>query len=137
MLVRLDWDDSYSVGIDKVDTQHKELVSIINELYDIVIRGDEVYRRKLSIVFKKLTAYTIYHFETEEALMTKYEYPIVDFHKMQHSNFIKELTYQVAQLTDSASEGGYKLYIFLATWLFTHIEKADKAWARFIIPKIR
>ena len=36
----LQWKDRYSVGIAAVDHEHKELIGLINRLYDEWVQGD-------------------------------------------------------------------------------------------------
>lgn len=136
MTKKIQWDDSYLLGIPKIDEQHKELVSIINELYDATQHEMEVYCRKLPSILKKLTDYTIYHFGEEERLMAKYESITLDLHKMQHKTFISELTKQMGLLVRSKPEEGLQFYSYLLTWLMSHIAKSDRTWALSVLPKM-
>lgn len=136
MLEKIKWDDKYLLNVPKIDMQHKELVSIINEFYDIAEAGGEAYCTKIPAILKKLVDYTIYHFSREEALLTEYGYPTIDFHKMQHENFIKEITKQKEQLANCKQDDGIKFYSFLLSWLLNHIAKADKAWSILLMPKM-
>ena len=62
-----DWKENYSVGIAKLDDQHKKLVSFLNDLYSAMKagKGTDV----LDEVLKGMVAYTKTHFVTEENLM--------------------------------------------------------------------
>ena len=61
------WNDSYSVQVLQVDTEHKKLFAIISELYDGMKagRGKDV----LGNVLNQLVSYTERHFSAEEGLM--------------------------------------------------------------------
>jgi len=37
---KIEWNDEYLLGVPEIDKQHKKLIAIANELYDVVI-GDE------------------------------------------------------------------------------------------------
>lgn len=136
MTEKIEWSNSYLLGVPKIDAQHKELLAIINKLYDVIQQDEEVYHKEISAVIKNLTDYTIYHFGEEEKLLTQYGYPTADFHKMQHTTFIGELSKQIEKLTNGKPEGGFKFYSYLLTWLINHIAKADKAWSLYVLPKI-
>ena len=44
LIKKIDWDDSYLLGIQEIDLQHKKLILIANELYDIATRDDQNYK---------------------------------------------------------------------------------------------
>ena len=62
MADKIEWNDEYLLGILEIDNQHKKLVAIANELFDITTGNSEVYKLEMSKVLKKLTDYTVYHF---------------------------------------------------------------------------
>ena len=74
MAEKIEWNDEYLLGIQEIDNQHKKLVAIANELYDITTGNSEVYKLEMSKVLKKLTDYTVYHFSSEEEFMKKKGY---------------------------------------------------------------
>ncbi|MCH5150946.1 MAG: hemerythrin family protein [Spirochaetales bacterium] len=132
MTEKVNWDDSYLLGITEIDDQHKKLLMIANELYEIANGSPETYKLKMSSALKKLTDYTVYHFDNEENYMRKCGYPGADMHKMAHDNFIKEVNYQVRQLSSDNIEAGIHFYAYVANWVMTHIAKADKIWATVV-----
>ena len=87
MIPKIGWQESYNLNIEEIDVQHKKLLAVANELYDL-IQGDAAsYKNNVSKALKKLTDYTVYHFSSEETFMRKYGYPQSDFHKMHHPVF--------------------------------------------------
>lgn len=136
MAGKIEWNDEYLLGILEIDNQHKKLVSIANELYDITADSQETYKLEMSKVLKKLTDYTVYHFTSEEEFMKRYGYAGVDLHKTAHDGFINEVNNQIKQLDDGKIETGLQFYTFVLNWVLTHIAKADKIWAKAIKDKI-
>ena len=132
MADKIEWNDEYLLGIQEIDNQHKKLVAIANELYDITTGNSEVYKLQMSKVLKKLTDYTVYHFSSEEEFMKKKGYSGVDLHKTAHDGFINEVNNQIKLLSDEKVETGAKFYTFVLNWVLTHIAKADKIWAKFV-----
>ena len=60
----IQWNNDLSVNVKEIDTQHQNLIRMINELFDAmkVGKGTEV----LGKIFLQLTNYTKTHFQTEE-----------------------------------------------------------------------
>lgn len=135
MADKIEWDDSYLLGITEIDNQHKKLVEIANELYETASGSPEAYKLNMSRVLKKLTDYTVYHFTNEEEFQRKYGYAGVDIHKNAHDNFIKEVNFQIKQLSDNR-EDGMRFYSYMVNWILNHIAKADRVWANFVKPKL-
>ena len=40
MAVKFEWNENYELGIPEIDLQHKKLISISNELYDVATKDD-------------------------------------------------------------------------------------------------
>lgn len=130
-IAKIEWNDSYILNVPEIDLQHKKLVNIMNELYDVAVGPEEEYKTKMPIILKKLTDYTVYHFTCEESLQKGIGYTGCDTHKNTHDCFVKEVQYQIKKLTSADKNSILNLYKYLVSWLFTHIGKADKAWADF------
>ncbi len=76
------WEDEYSIGIRIIDEQHKELVAMLNELYEAMHAGKG--REALGRVLAGLIRYTRLHFAAEEQLMRAHEYPDYERHREKH-----------------------------------------------------
>ncbi|AEE16482.1 bacteriohemerythrin [Treponema brennaborense] len=137
MAEKIEWRDSYNVNIAEIDMQHKKLVAIANELYDLTVGEPAVYPNNVSKIIKKLTDYTVYHFDHEENFFRRYGYAQADFHKMQHEQFIQQINEQIRKLSQPTQADGQRLYEYLVTWLLNHIAKSDKVWAAFVLPKLK
>lgn len=133
---KLSWNDSYLLGITEIDLQHKKLLSLADDMYEIVNGDEDSLKVNLSKVLKSLTDYTVYHFTSEEEFMRKYGYPSADMHKSMHDNFIAEVTKQIKSLNTATKAEAERLYKFLASWVLNHIAKSDKVWAEYIKPNL-
>lgn len=128
-----EWNDSYSVGITEMDNEHKKLFAIINELFDGLKAGKG--RDILDGIFKELKEYTRVHFNDEEILMKRYDYPGLEEQKKQHVTFIDKI-----RVEENKSKGGaflvsIEILGFLRDWLTTHIQKYDREYGEFIREK--
>jgi hemerythrin-like metal-binding protein len=78
------WNDNFSVKVSEVDNQHKELIGLINQLYDAMRVGKG--REVPGSVLTELVNYTVYHFSTEERLFQEHGYPEYERHKQIHDD---------------------------------------------------
>lgn len=127
----VEWSDILSVGIEEIDSQHKVLIALVNEMHEAVHtrRGSDVVRGVLS----KLVGYTRIHFAVEESLMRILGYPGYDEHKEQHEELIGNL-YDLQQKVETGEMAiGFELMHFLKIWLTKHIMESDQQYAEFFI----
>lgn len=127
------WDEKYSVGVRELDNQHKQLISILGELYDAMQaqKANEILGKLLS----QLVTYTKTHFATEEKYMAQYGYPDLASQKREHEAFTKK----VLDFKESFDSGRTSLSVSLASfvkdWLFSHISSSDKKYGPFLNSK--
>ena len=126
----LKWDESYSVGVQVIDDEHKLLIAMINKAYDSVTNMEE--DKILEELVKDMCAYAIIHFATEDSLMNKYGYPAAEVHIKMHASF----AVKAEALNNMVSSGDIvepvKVFKFLADWLRGHILKTDKDLGVFL-----
>lgn len=131
----LNWNTSYSVGVDIVDEQHLKLFDLINELYANLLRdsqrqkssNNEKTDKTMLRIVDELVDYTAYHFIEEENMLESTGYPQLQEHKILHMEMIKK----VKNIRDRINREGSGVYIayelldLLGTWLVEHILKVD------------
>ena len=117
------WDkNTFEIGIDVIDSQHKELVSYINELACAISTDQE--KSVISVLFKKLYDYTQFHFKAEEDYIQSLSKNDCLLHQLQHKHFIEELDRIIElNVVEKISE---ELLYFLTDWLLHHIQIEDK-----------
>jgi len=127
------WKESFSVNIQKIDEQHKKLISMIDQLYEAMAKS------ATEIVLEKLLAdlieYTKTHFADEEALLQKHGYPEYSLHKAKHVDFIRQIHDFEKQFHDGSITLSLTMSMFLQDWLANHILKMDKKYASFLTAK--
>lgn len=130
---RAKWDDAtLGLGIEEIDNQHKKLVALANDLYDIAVGSIADYKAKMPSILKGLADYTVYHFSEEEKLMAKYNYASLPLHKSAHSSFVAEVSQQIKKFGQGDQKDALTLYAFVANWVVMHIAQADHVWARYV-----
>ncbi|KGK41951.1 hypothetical protein LH51_10850 [Nitrincola sp. A-D6] len=66
------WNQNFDTGIAELDDQHQQLVGILNRLAAQFMARADIDALALEAVFDELSAYSIYHFEAEEAIWQQY-----------------------------------------------------------------
>jgi hemerythrin-like metal-binding protein len=64
------WNDKYETGIEIIDQQHQQLIGLLNQLINHL--AQQASFNKLNSIFDELKNYTLYHFQTEEAVWKQY-----------------------------------------------------------------
>lgn len=127
------WNNSYSVGINTIDNQHKKLVDIINSLYESFV--DQTAAQKLEHILNELIDYSQYHFKTEEDLFHDYDYPEKDIHISKHQEFIQKINEFHFKVVHEKINITYQLMNFLRNWLLEHIQSEDQEYSVFLRSK--
>lgn len=124
------WKESYSIGINAIDEQHKKLIEIINELYE----AQKIGTTQIIIgeVLNKLTDYTIYHFNMEEMMQSNCHFPQINEHKEEHSGFVKRLNELKKDSEKKNLLLSLKTLDFLKDWTITHILGSDREFADYL-----
>jgi diguanylate cyclase (GGDEF)-like protein/hemerythrin-like metal-binding protein/PAS domain S-box-containing protein len=127
------WDENFNTGIELIDTQHYQLVSILNRLAKSM--ASESNRGALDAIFEELIEYTLYHFKTEESIWHKYlsDNSLEAEHQAVHQEFINAvLSLKSKQYTSSFDKLAEDTLAFLARWLASHILETDRYMAHVV-----
>ncbi len=128
-----EWKQDYSVGIEDIDAQHKELVAILNELYDAMYAGQG--REALGRVLNRLLGYARIHFAREEALMKDHGYPGYTEHKSKHEKMTRKVMELKKDFDAGVISSPVQISNFLKNWLSRHIMGTDREYGPFLRSK--
>ncbi len=129
----LTWKDSYSVGIESIDNDHKKLIHLINNLQTAIdYKTDAQFERQ---TLDDVIDYTAYHFTREEGLMENNDYPDFVPHKAKHEEMIGKINELVEAYEKDESGAIESLLAYLKSWLIKHINGTDQAYSEFLISK--
>jgi hemerythrin len=126
------WGENLETGHAKIDNQHKQLISALNDIIEASQQGkgsDEIFK-----TLDFLTGYTVMHFATEEKLQQKYGYPDYLVHKSYHDGFkatVGELTKRLVDEGPSEELIG-TVTKTIGSWLLNHIKGDDFRMAAFV-----
>lgn len=125
MDIRLDWNETFSIGEPLLDAQHQELFKIINALPE---DGD---RAKVRACVLRLFRYTREHFSAEEDYMRSIRYVGIEEHIRIHEDLIEKLS-AIAQEPLGATAADLSFKRFVLQWISEHILVCDKAIQKFV-----
>jgi len=120
------WSSELELGIEKFDDQHKELVKLINRLYDAMKdnRGDDV----LLNILDELVNYTVYHFDSEEEMFAKFGYENQAEHIKIHTNLKNTAVELKQKILNGEAVIGFNVISFLENWVKNHILVEDRKY---------
>jgi hemerythrin-like metal-binding protein len=127
------WTEEFSLGVEKLDQQHRELFSIVNEL--IENQDATATSELLEDVLFRVCGYAAYHFRTEERVMKEYGYPGYASQVSEHAAFRVKAAGFCADAIAGKNESGLlgEMLEYLHNWLFNHILESDLVFKNFLI----
>ena len=131
------WKDSYKIGVDFIDKEHKTLFARMNKLLKI-IEEEEKSEWACREGVKYLKSHATEHFEHEEAYMQSIQYSEYEVHKRLHDNFrYKTLPALEAEMEEAGySEESIRHFLGACIgWVIGHTQTEDQAIAGRVTSK--
>lgn len=129
------WTADLETGNPTIDREHKQLIEAINQLLDACSQGKG--RAEIGKTLQFLDNYVIQHFNDEETLQRRYNYPDYPNHKQYHEGYKKT----IQDIMREFKAGGAtvvlvgKVNTAIAGWLINHIKREDVKVAAHIRQK--
>ena len=127
---KIEWSDSFSVGVKLFDDQHKTIIGMINRL--IETPNIDTNSAIITDLLTGMIEYATEHFADEENLLQDHDYPHYNDQRTRHSEFI-------AKTAEFCSDGRLQvkripesILIYLREWWASHILKEDMAYKSFL-----
>ena len=125
----VEWNSYLSVGVERIDDQHKEIFRQVNGFIEAINQGNGT--AQVLEVLQFLANYTVTHFHDEEEIMDKTGYPHQQSHKQEHEKFCQDVLALTNQIT---IKGVNKVSVLqtshtMLNWLIQHVMNTDKALA--------
>ena len=117
------WSPNLGVGAEELDSDHKELIEILNRLHGEV--ESSAGHEAISQTLDDLIARTEMHFRREEEIMAEEDYPEAEY----HANLHQALTEEIREFKTAFAAGmeiGPEITEFIKRWLISHIMESDK-----------
>ena len=130
----MEWNERMTVGIAHFDDEHKQLISMLNDLFDAIQAGRG--KQALGATLDSLIDYTKTHFANEEHYLKKFDYQSYDAHKMEHDALTKQvIDIQRKYHAGATSQLSLDVMSFLRIWLVKHIQGTDRLYVEFLHAK--
>ena len=125
------WSPAYSVNIEAIDNQHRELVNILNHLFIAVSKREG--NKVIAEILDALTHYTQTHFLLEERLMREAEYRDIDAHMKEHRKLLDQLEQLSKKHLLEEKPIYFEMLSFLKCWLKEHIQGVDTKYSAALV----
>lgn len=128
----LKWEPRYSVGVRRLDEEHKVMIDLINKAKDAaeLMEADEVVDSLLGEMY----AYSLKHFATEKELMNRYGFEYQKEHDAVHQIFVDRVTQARARKNGQRTDP-FKVFQFLIDWFQSHILGDDMKLGAYLNQK--
>jgi len=119
-----EWDESFLIGIEELDQEHKQLIDDINRLHEELAGNQKSEVRKwLGEICARMQA----HFALEEHVMKEHGYEFFDEHKREHEDLLENCTaYMLQYINDASTSPSSSFEDSLKHWVLNHIVTSDK-----------
>jgi hemerythrin len=121
----IEWQDAYKVGYADIDAQHQHLFDLTNDL----MAAEDLPTLRWLIM--QLYKHTREHFELEEGLMRKLNYPGASAHTGYHDSLLIRLN----ALSQQVGQGEFNKPVvekLMTDWALRHIPNDDSVFANFM-----
>jgi hemerythrin len=132
--VFVQWSEALSVGNVGMDSEHHELVNMLNLLHGVMMAGKGKPTVRAHI--DRLIRHTETHFAHEEELMYRYAYPGRDEHTNEHRILTSQVLIEQAKFEAGPAEVlSTEVLDFLRNWLSNHILTEDARLGAYLRTK--
>ena len=126
-LDRANWHFEYSVEVNEIDIQHRELMNMLNDMINHSADDYENRKKYFYNIMETASSHLANHFDTEERVLGKTSYDMLEEHKNEH----KKLISRVTSLRDGLGKINeeialYDLTATLKEYFLSHIIMFDK-----------
>lgn len=122
------WDNSFAIGIEAIDKQHKKIFELLLAVENSVAKKDPWHI--LHFFLTELSEYLKFHLAVEEALLEIIRYPDHAIHCDSHARLIDQVARLQDQLKDKAT--GENLVGFFEDWFIRHVLASDRDYAAYV-----
>jgi len=125
------WTPALSVGISEFDAEHRQLLSMFNDLFGSI--GSDRNKHELGGLIQNIVDYTNKHFANEEFYLTKYQYPQLAQHKAQHRQLSGDaVNIQTRYAAAPETFPIMDVFMFFRTGLIRHFYNVDPLYTKFL-----
>ena len=119
----MQWKPEYSVGVESMDDEHREMINLINDIYDKLESDPDAdqIEQCLGDIFSTISM----HFALEERLMRKNNYAEYQPHKDDHEELLDQIRDLMDDFAAGTAVGATRLEKSLSDWFAGHFSTFD------------
>ncbi len=121
----IDWSDALELGVDQMDSTHREFVVLLNALA-------EVPEAEVLAAFDAFYAHTVAHFDQEAGWMRTISFPPIHCHNAEHEGVLEVMREVRGHLAAGDINVGRVLARELAIWFRDHAATMDAVLAHYM-----
>lgn len=119
----LKWKPSYSLGIPSVDLEHREMIGMINRVFDSL--DENASPDKIESILEDIYAGIASHFALEERHMREAAYREYTEHKDQHEDLLDQIRDIMDEFDQDPVSSRENLQKSLSDWFGDHFASFD------------
>jgi len=127
---KIEWSNSFSIGNKDIDNDHKQILDIYNQLFDM-LHGNNMARAEFARILSEMTDYSLRHFQREEAYMLNLSYPEYEQHVVYHKDYIYKVAMYNVNFLGNNPPDPKAVLDFLYQWWCFHILRKDIEYENF------
>ena len=131
------WDEKYATGIELIDTQHKQLIVLTNQLYEACFAKEDVLHTIFKEAMGRMVEYVRFHFNAELKFLNAINYPDYNNHKKMHDNLIQEIISAGKGHSEGKKFVPNNFVRTLRDWILSHIALHDKAFSVYAWEQVK
>ncbi len=120
----IQWSKEYSVGVTKLDNQHKKIIKILNQLIGQQFQTRD--EKATEEILDDLQNYMKEHFRTEEEYMLKHHHSGYEEQRREHNLFIDRMYEAQKEFTKDGRLTSLNLFNFVWDWFSHHVLIVDR-----------
>lgn len=126
------------MSLDQMQKTHESEINILNEIEKLAtwyqLRKEDP--AKLEAKLDEYVEHVKKHFESEEVLMQKYNFPSYTMHKTSHDTFLSDLDYARRQWKNGDIKKMINFIYKVPEWLVLHVNTVDTSTSNFLVEKM-
>ena len=129
-MVKLKWLDSFAIGIEHIDEDHKQILQIMQ---DVQVAVDNKDYGLCASLLDELVELGASHFASEEEYLAKVSYPYIEEHILYHQELLLKVKAVKAICNNADSDGGLEgCFNSMAEFLIDDIIAGDLQFKSYL-----
>ena len=122
--------ETFLTGHPDIDAEHRQIVEVINAVYDVIRKGD--FDKSATLMDEFLNV-CIDHFRSEESLLAELDFPGLKAHMVFHNELVfKAKAVKIVCMDMTNPDSVERCFEEMATLLIEDVVKGDLQFASFL-----